>query len=177
MLCTARKLDKLEELERIRKKMEEIYNITGWNFDNSYAHLPRLFFSVVKPTAVNNPMPVIINFELAKSLGIDREFLTSSEGIKVLSGNKIPEGALPIAQAYAGHQFGYFTILGDGRVILLGEQIPRLAIALIFNSRALVGHLIPAVAMVGRLLDLCCANTSSAKRCMRWVFLRHVVLR
>ncbi len=95
----------------------------GWNFDNSYTWLPHLFFSVIDPTAVINPGLVILNHELAKSLGLDSELLYSDDGIRVLCGNRIPEGALPIAQAYAGHQFGNFTMLGDGRALLLGEQI------------------------------------------------------
>jgi uncharacterized protein YdiU (UPF0061 family) len=49
--------------------------------------------------------------------------LQSNDGVAVLAGNQIPEGALPLAQAYAGHQFGYFNMLGDGRALLLGEQI------------------------------------------------------
>ncbi len=95
----------------------------GWNFDNSYTRLPQSFFSAVDPTPVINPGLVILNHELAKSLGLDNELLNSDVGIQALSGNRIPEGALPIAQAYAGHQFGNFTMLGDGRALLLGEQI------------------------------------------------------
>jgi serine/tyrosine/threonine adenylyltransferase len=96
---------------------------TGWNFDNSYARLPKSFFSVLDPTHVASPKLIILNKPLAASLGLDVQSLESYEGAEVFSGNKIPEGALPIAQAYAGHQFGYFTMLGDGRALLLGEQI------------------------------------------------------
>jgi len=96
---------------------------TGWNFDNSYARLPESFFSVLNPTPVASPKLVILNKPLAVSLGLNVQFLESYEGAEVFSGNKIPEGAVPIAQAYAGHQFGYFTMLGDGRALLLGEQI------------------------------------------------------
>lgn len=95
----------------------------GWNFNNSYAKLPELFYRIQKPTPVNSPKLVILNDRLAAYLGLNVQELQKNEGIGVLSGNIIPEGALPIAQAYAGHQFGHFTMLGDGRAILLGEQI------------------------------------------------------
>lgn len=99
---------------------------TGWNFDNSYTRLSDIFFSKVDPTPVRAPKLVILNERLATSLGLNVEALQSDEGVAVLAGNRIPEGATPIAQAYAGHQFGYFTKLGDGRALLLGEQItPR----------------------------------------------------
>lgn len=95
----------------------------GWNFDNSYAQLPRSLFSSVKPTPTPAPKLVVLNDLLATRLGLNAEALKSSDGVAVLAGNRIPAGALPLAQAYAGHQFGYFTMLGDGRAILLGEQI------------------------------------------------------
>lgn len=96
---------------------------TGWNFDNSYARLPKMFFSSVNPTPVRSPELVILNEELAGSLGLSAEALKSEDGAAVLAGNEIPEGAEPLAQAYAGHQFGHFTMLGDGRAVLLGEQV------------------------------------------------------
>ena len=96
---------------------------TGWNFDNSYAHLPKSFFSSINPTSVRSPELIIFNSSLATSLGLNDEALQSDEGIAVFAGNEIPEGAFPLAQAYAGHQFGHFTMLGDGRAVLLGEQI------------------------------------------------------
>ncbi|KOP65932.1 hypothetical protein AMS62_12315 [Bacillus sp. FJAT-18019] len=95
----------------------------GWNFDNSYAKLPDSFYTLQDPTPVRSPELVILNESLAQSLGLNAEALRSAEGAAMLAGNKIPEGALPLAQAYAGHQFGYFTMLGDGRAILLGEQL------------------------------------------------------
>ncbi len=99
---------------------------TGWNLDNSYARLPKSFFSNLKPTPVRSPKLIILNYPLAASLGLNVEALQSKDGVAVLAGNQIPEGALPLAQAYAGHQFGHFTMLGDGRALLLGEQItPR----------------------------------------------------
>ncbi|KMY55858.1 hypothetical protein AC623_19530 [Bacillus sp. FJAT-27231] len=96
---------------------------TGWSFDNSYARLPKLFFSSTNPTPVQSPQLVILNHSLAASLGLKVDALQSKEGIEVFAGNQIPEGASPLAQAYAGHQFGHFTMLGDGRAVLLGEQI------------------------------------------------------
>ncbi|AQQ52327.1 protein adenylyltransferase SelO [Planococcus lenghuensis] len=95
----------------------------GWQFDNSYTRLPESFFSKMNVNPVRAPELIIVNEELAGSLGLDPEALQSEEGIAVLAGNEVPEGGEPIAQAYAGHQFGNFTMLGDGRAILLGEQI------------------------------------------------------
>jgi uncharacterized protein YdiU (UPF0061 family) len=96
---------------------------SGWNFDNSYTRLPETFFSYVEPTPVRSPKLAVLNHDLARSLGLDPEALSGGEGAEIFAGNRIPEGAQLIAQAYAGHQFGYFTMLGDGRAILLGEQI------------------------------------------------------
>jgi uncharacterized protein YdiU (UPF0061 family) len=95
----------------------------GWNFDNSYARLPKLFFTNLNPTPVRSPKLIILNKPLAASLGLNAKSLKSEDGAAVLAGNQISEGASPLAQAYAGHQFGHFTKLGDGRAILLGEQI------------------------------------------------------
>jgi uncharacterized protein YdiU (UPF0061 family) len=96
---------------------------TGWNLDNSYTRLSDRFYTQMEPTPVSSPTMVILNKPLAETLGLNPEYLLSEKGVSVLSGNRIPDGASPIAQAYAGHQFGYFTMLGDGRAILLGEQI------------------------------------------------------
>ncbi|MFS0689543.1 protein adenylyltransferase SelO [Sporosarcina sp. 179-K 8C2 HS] len=98
-------------------------NKFGWNFDNSYTRLPEPFYAKTNPEAAPSPELVIFNHPLAESLGLDAESLQSEEGTEIFAGNKIPEGAEPIAQAYAGHQFGHFTMLGDGRAVLLGEQI------------------------------------------------------
>ncbi len=95
----------------------------GWNFDNSYSRLPEIFFSLQNPIPVRLPKIVIFNQPLASSLGLDEQALMSEGGIAVLAGNEIPAGATPISQAYAGHQFGSFTMLGDGRAVLLGEQM------------------------------------------------------
>ncbi|MDX5475875.1 MAG: protein adenylyltransferase SelO family protein, partial [Bacillaceae bacterium] len=98
-------------------------NQIGWNFDNSYSRLPETFFSKVNPVPVQAPKMAIFNVSLATLLGLQSGLLQSNEGVEELAGNDLPDGAEPIAQAYGGHQFGYFNMLGDGRAILLGEQI------------------------------------------------------
>ncbi len=93
-------------------------------FDNTYARLPEAFFARVEPSQVSAPTLIQLNLELATELGIDGASLDSPEGLEVLSGNRIPEGAEPIAMAYSGHQFGGFSPqLGDGRALLLGEVV------------------------------------------------------
>ncbi|WP_440960278.1 protein adenylyltransferase SelO [Paenibacillus nitricinens] len=95
----------------------------GWNFENSYAHLPESMFTRIKPTPVRKPELVILNEPLAATLGLNSTALHSKDGVQYLAGNEVPEGTVSLAQAYAGHQFGHFTMLGDGRAALLGEQI------------------------------------------------------
>ncbi|WP_238917657.1 YdiU family protein [Clostridium sp. YIM B02555] len=95
----------------------------GWNFDNSYARLPDVFFTKQSPDNVPSPKLIIFNHSLALSLGLNEK---TTENIEVFAGNTLPEGAQPIAQAYGGHQYGYFNMLGDGRAVLLGEQITPL---------------------------------------------------
>lgn len=93
--------------------------------ENTYCELPNIFYSKEIPQDILNPKLVEFNKELAEDLGLDLKFLNSDEGIQFLLGNKLLDGSTPIAQAYAGHQFGHFTMLGDGRAILLGEFISR----------------------------------------------------
>ena len=95
----------------------------GWCLAHTYAELPQLFFARVAPTPVRDPHLVVFNTALADSLGLDVDALNGPAGAAIFAGNALPDGAQPIAQAYAGHQFGHFTGLGDGRAILLGEQI------------------------------------------------------
>ena len=95
----------------------------GWNIDNSYTTLPKIFYSKVKPNTVRDPKLVILNEKLAVGLGLDVERLKDQESIDILAGNRGLLEDVLIAQAYAGHQFGHFTMLGDGRAMLLGEQI------------------------------------------------------
>ncbi|MBA4148500.1 MAG: YdiU family protein, partial [Verrucomicrobia bacterium] len=98
----------------------------GWRLEHSYARLPAGFFASVSPTPVSSPRLVLLNRPLAEELGLDPAVLAQSENAAWFAGNVLPPGASPIAQAYAGHQYGNFVRLGDGRAILLGEQItPR----------------------------------------------------
>jgi len=98
----------------------------GGSSKNSSARLPDRMFTRLAPTAVRAPELIVLNDSLAASLGLNAEALRTEQGAAELAGNRIPEGAEPLAQAYAGHQFGHFTMLGDGRALLLGEQItPR----------------------------------------------------
>lgn len=112
----------MEELIDMTSQKEETIE-AGWNLDNSYARLPDAFFSRHKPTPASSPELVVLNRSLAVFLGLNDQALLSDTGTAFFAGNQIPQGALPLAQAYAGHQFGYFTMLGDGRALLLGEQI------------------------------------------------------
>ena len=94
----------------------------GWSFDNSFVQLPEAFFSRTNPEPVKHAVKVLFNEDLANDLGLDVDILRSS-GVQVFAGNEIPAGSAPLAQAYAGHQFGHFTNLGDGRAVLLGEHV------------------------------------------------------
>lgn len=97
-------------------------NAEGWRFDNSYARLPQSLYSRVHPVPVADPKLVILNEKLASELGLDPDVLREG-GAEIFAGNRLPDGADPIAQAYAGHQFGHFTNLGDGRAVLLAEHL------------------------------------------------------
>lgn len=93
-------------------------------FDNTYARLPAHFFAPAPPTPVAQPRLLALNEPLASLLGLDAAEWAGEAGVAVLAGNRVPEGAQPIALAYAGHQFGGFVPqLGDGRAILLGELV------------------------------------------------------
>ncbi len=95
-------------------------------FENSYALLPERMFARTVPARAPAPALVRVNRDLATHLGLDPDWLSGPEGLEFLSGREIIEGSDPIAQAYAGHQFGHFVPqLGDGRAILLGELIDR----------------------------------------------------
>jgi uncharacterized protein YdiU (UPF0061 family) len=97
-----------------------------FGFDNTYARLPEHFYARLDPTPVAAPRLVKVNVELARELGLNADALKSEHGVAVLAGNRVAEGAEPVAQAYAGHQFGHFVPqLGDGRTNLLGEVVGR----------------------------------------------------
>lgn len=116
----------LDRIEGEAMTMTSENENAGWNFDNSYARLPAKLFTRMEPTPVRAPRLAVLNELLAAELGLNVESLRSEQAVEVFAGNRIPAGAEPLAQAYAGHQFGHFTMLGDGRALLLGEQItPR----------------------------------------------------
>ncbi len=94
----------------------------GWNVDTSYARLPQSFYSKQDPTPVKAPKLIRLNKTVAEDLGLDQNSLQSEEGIAILAGNTVPDGATSLAQAYAGHQFGHFNMLGDGRAVLISEH-------------------------------------------------------
>jgi len=95
----------------------------GWRWDHTYSRLPGLFFERTLPSPAPSPELVIFNHDLAATMGLDATMLAGKNNAGVFTGNRIPDGAEPLAQAYAGHQFGHFTGLGDGRAILLGEHL------------------------------------------------------
>ena len=98
-------------------------SMPGWKLEHTYTELPPLFYAPATPSPGREPHLVVFNRQLAIALGLDPDALSGPEGAAIFAGSALPEGARPIAQAYAGHQFGHFTTLGDGRAILLGEQI------------------------------------------------------
>ncbi|MCL1948255.1 MAG: YdiU family protein [Turicibacter sp.] len=93
--------------------------MSGWNLDNSYARLPRAFYKEMDLSPVAEPKLVKFNEKLAEELGLPTDGIDAGW----FTGNVSPKGSQPLAQAYAGHQFGYFNMLGDGRALLLGEQL------------------------------------------------------
>jgi uncharacterized protein YdiU (UPF0061 family) len=97
----------------------------GWQFDNTYSSLPESMLSKLSPTPVKAPEIVIFNDSLSKKLGLDFSKISKKELASIFSGNQLPIGSESIAQAYAGHQFGHFTILGDGRALMIGEHITK----------------------------------------------------
>ena len=94
----------------------------GWQFDNTYSRLPDALFASATPAAAREPRVVILNHRLADNLGLDLGAISPEAAAALFAGQALPAGSLPIAQAYAGHQYGGFTMLGDGRAILLGEH-------------------------------------------------------
>ena len=98
-------------------------NKVAWHFNHSYTKLPKDFFVEQLPVKVSNPKLILLNEPLLKALGLDIEALSPEAWGNIFSGNELPEKAHPIAEAYAGHQFGHFALLGDGRAVLLGEHI------------------------------------------------------
>ena len=97
----------------------------GWRFDNTYVHLPKIMLSKLSPVPVKSPKLVVLNDEYSKELGLNFSIINNDSIASLFAGNFLPEGSEPIAQAYSGHQFGYFTMLGDGRAILIGEHLAK----------------------------------------------------
>ncbi len=102
---------------------EKMTGNAGWHFDNSYTALPPFFYSEIELNPVSTPELVVLNDALAKELGLDAAALRTKVALQVFAGNEMPKDGAQIAQAYAGHQFGYFNMLGDGRALLVGEQL------------------------------------------------------
>ena len=95
----------------------------GWHFDNTYSKLSKTFREEIKPTPVHDPNLIILNEKLAEDLELNFSKINNKDLAKLFSGNVLPSNTSTIAQAYAGHQFGHFTMLGDGRAVLLGEHL------------------------------------------------------
>src|ERR687885_1082284 len=94
----------------------------GWRFENTYARLPDVLFISARPATFRAPRVSVLNHHLAGELGLDLGAMSPAAAAALFAGQELPAGSRPIAQAYAGHQFGHFTMLGDGRAILLGEH-------------------------------------------------------
>ena len=93
-----------------------------WNFDNTYLNLPKTFYTCLDPVAVRDPELVVFNQSLADDIGL-AGLGSDPTATGYFAGNAVPLGTTPFAQAYAGHQFGGFSMLGDGRAVMLGEHI------------------------------------------------------
>ncbi len=100
-------------------------NKINWNFDNTYSGLSNSFKENINPIPVIKPELILINKKLADELNLDFSKISNKELSEIFSGNLLPEGSNSIAQAYAGHQFGHFTMLGDGRAVLIGEHVSK----------------------------------------------------
>ncbi len=97
----------------------------GWCFDNTYARLPEIMLSRIAPIPVKDPKLVIFNHNLSKELGLNFSVIEDNLLPSIFAGSLLPQESECIAQAYAGHQFGYFTMLGDGRAIVIGEHLSK----------------------------------------------------
>ncbi len=97
----------------------------NWNFDNSYLQLPEKFYTKIAPVSVKDPSLFLFNDRLAEDLGLKKSDADESALAALFAGCEIPDNTEPLAQAYGGHQFGHFTMLGDGRAVLLGEHLTK----------------------------------------------------
>jgi hypothetical protein len=133
-------------------------------FDNTYARLPEHFYARLGPTPVAAPRIVKVNVELARELGLDADALASEHGVAILAGNRVADGAEPIALAYAGHQFGHFVPTSSA------SWYRATANATTSSSRALAEPLSRAAATAELHLDRCCESTLSARPWRRWAY-------
>ena len=108
-------------MKKSLSKMDKI----GWHFDNTYTKLSHNMFSKLAPTPVKSPEVIIFNHSLSQEMGLDFSNTSNEDLALTFSGNLLPKGSDTISQAYAGHQFGHFTMLGDGRAIVIGEHISK----------------------------------------------------
>lgn len=112
------------ELRKYKDKGDlMLTNEAGWNLKQTYMELPSFFYTKTNPEQAQDPRLVVFNQQLAGELGLNANMLSSYEGVAILVGNNVPPQSTPLSQAYAGHQFGGFTLLGDGRAVLFGEQV------------------------------------------------------
>ena len=100
-------------------------NKLNWNFENTYSRLSNSFKQNINPTPVKDPELVLFNKQLESKLNLDFSKCSNKDLSELFSGNSLPDGSNSIAQAYAGHQFGHFTMLGDGRAVLIGEHLSK----------------------------------------------------
>ena len=107
------------------KKSHSHIDKIGWRFDNTYTKLSDTMLSRLTPIPVKAPEVVVFNHSLSKEMGLDFSNTNNEDLALIFSGNLLPEGSDTIAQAYAGHQFGHFTMLGDGRAIVIGEHLSK----------------------------------------------------
>lgn len=136
----------------------------GFHFDNSYARELEGFFAPWQAAMVPSPHMLLFNHALATQLGLDAAALDSDQGAAIFSGNEIPQGAQPLAQAYAGHQFGNLSPqLGDGRALLLGELLDPNGQRWDLHSKAPDAPLFRAVGTAKRPLAPYSGNTSWVK--------------
>ena len=115
----------LNEKKKLIKKITMTKSTVGWKFDNTYSKLPKSLLTKLSPHPVKTPILKLFNQTLSEEIGLDFSEISENEIALIFSGNKLPNGSETIAQAYAGHQFGHFTLLGDGRALIIGEHLTK----------------------------------------------------
>ena len=127
--------------------------------ESTYTNLPDIFYTELSPVPVVNPEVVIFNQKLAEDIGLDLTHLNPQQKADLLAGNLIPDGCTPFAQAYAGHQFGNFTMLGDGELLFLVNILYLTESTRISSSKALEEHHTHGVETEEQLLVRCSGST------------------